>query len=93
MHLNVFYVPTYIHMNNTVEPVYSGHPQDHRKWLLWRGDLLEEVEMHTVDPFGTKSPGCYREVTCYTVTIIDRFHCIQYTFNSATLEAFQHSFS
>ena len=24
----------------TVEPVYSGHPQDPKKWLLCRGDLL-----------------------------------------------------
>ena len=31
--------------------------------------------MYTVDPFGTQSPDCYREVTClYMVTIIDKFH-------------------
>ena len=35
---------------NTVEPVYySGHPGNHQKWLLKRGDLLAQVKIHAID--------------------------------------------
>ena len=33
-------------INDTVEPVY-GHPWDHAKWLLYRGDLSNQVAVST----------------------------------------------
>ncbi len=40
----------------TVEQVHQGHPRDHQKWLLQGGDLIAEVEMYTLDLFGTHHP-------------------------------------
>ena len=39
----------------TVSLVYSGLPWDLRKWLLYVGrcGLYMQVELYTVDPFGT----------------------------------------
>ena len=53
----------------TVEPVHSGHPRDHQKWLL------AQVKMHAIDSILL----CHLAITerwpAYTVTVIYRLHC------------------
>ena len=47
----------------TVKPLYSGHPWDVAKWLLYKGGLIIQCTFNREVLFGTLLGGCFREVT------------------------------
>ena len=52
-------------INDTVKPLYSGHPWDVANWLLYKGGVIILCTFNREVLFGTLLGGCFRGVTFF----------------------------